>query len=139
MALVYFIIHLFGFFFFFLSCVFHLLLLYILDEMRKKNRTKIQVASDTPLSFSPSLPSPSLLFLFLLLYLVYIIFLLLFPILTRHAPSFGVVEKSSSKKKNEAHAKLDTVQLPSIKACHHLLPSRSLLSLFLGGHAVNEK
>jgi hypothetical protein len=71
--------------------------------------------------------------------LVYIIFLLLFPILTRHAPSFGVVEKSSSKKKNEAHAKLDTVQLPSIKACHHLLPSRSLLSLFLGGHAVNEK
>jgi hypothetical protein len=71
--------------------------------------------------------------------LVYIIFLLLFPILTRHAPSFSVVEKSSNKKKNEAHAKLDTVQLPSIKACHHLLPSRSLLSLFLGGHAVNEK
>jgi hypothetical protein len=82
--------------------------------------------------------------------LVYIIFLLLFPILTRHAPSFFLASLKNRRGKMNRRMKYtlnNTVlfKKQSIKARHHLLRSIhfSRISFWRGGGghamAVNEK
>ena len=145
MALVYFIIHLFFFSFVCVSLIIIIIIYLGRDEEKKINGTKIQVASDTPLSFSLSPCRHLRYYFFLLLYLVYIIFLLLFPILTRHAPSFFLASLKNRRGKMNRRMKYtlnNTVlfKKQSIKARHHLLRSIHFSRIFFwrggGGHAM---
>ena len=149
MALVYFIIHLFCFFFSFV-CV---SLIIIISWMRKKKKNRTKNSScirHAALFLSlPAVTFASIFFFKLFLYLVYIYNIssfFFFPILTRHAPSFvfSVVEKSSSRKLKQENEKLNNTGLnntvPKGAVSKRVIISYvQIHSLFHVCHVVNEK